>query len=568
MYDYSNNEPRNEKEQVAIYCRVSTQDQVKEGHSLTEQEYRLRKLCDYKEYEIIDIYVDEGISAKNTNRPQFKRMLEDIKSKKINRIVAYKLDRITRSIRDLEELVQFIEENNCHLECAVEEINTSNANGRFFIRMLTVLSQLEIERCSERTLMGLEGALKSKHSIQCPLGYKKVNKRLEIDENTAPIVQKIFQDYLNGKSAWRIAVDMTEAKILNKSWISTTIDRILANKIYTGEYVANTKSKISKPVIIKDFAPPIIGMQTWIKTVEQRNINSHSHYVKYDYIFKKKIICNNCGSILNTTSATGNNGIIQLYYRCNKCKKIANFNEKKLEKIFINQINDIFDFYSLLDSSFVISSTTNYSKELTTAKNNLKIIENKEEKAKNILLEGLITPKELRSTLDMLVEEKKEILSKQAEFNYMKKNLLTTNNFFSKHNTQDIDDYLRISHYVKFNELWTKLSNSQKGNIIANFIENITVDMDSKKNLKIIKINFNEKQLANVCYKFRCEIFNAMYSSEDKQQVIKDLKYNYDSLERYYKISKMTLTGKIVNITDTLVDDIIYDLAKTTIVLI
>lgn len=160
-------------ERVAIYCRVSTQDQVREGHSLSEQECRLRKLCDYKEYQIVDIYVDEGISAKDTNRPQFQRMLDDVKSGRINRIVAYKLDRVTRSIRDLEELVQFLETYNCSLECAVEEINTSNANGRFFVRMLTVLSQLEIERCSERTLVGLEGALKQKHSIQCPLGYKK-----------------------------------------------------------------------------------------------------------------------------------------------------------------------------------------------------------------------------------------------------------------------------------------------------------------------------------------------------------------------------------------------------------
>ena len=152
-------------ERVGIYCRVSTQDQVREGFSLSEQEERLRKLCDYKEYEIIDVYIDEGISAKDTNRPHFQRMLNDVKNGRINRIVAYKLDRVTRSIKDLEELVQFLETYNCSLECAVEEINTSNANGRFFVRMLTVLSQLEIERCSERTIVGIDGALKKRINV-------------------------------------------------------------------------------------------------------------------------------------------------------------------------------------------------------------------------------------------------------------------------------------------------------------------------------------------------------------------------------------------------------------------
>lgn len=179
-------------ERVGIYCRVSTQDQVREGFSLSEQEERLRKLCDYKEYDIIDVYIDEGISAKDTNRPHFQRMLNDVKNGRINRIVAYKLDRVTRSIKDLEELVQFLETYNCSLECAVEEINTSNANGRFFVRMLTVLSQLEIERCSERTIVGLDGALKAKHTPICPYGFKKENKCLVIDEVTAPTIRRIF----------------------------------------------------------------------------------------------------------------------------------------------------------------------------------------------------------------------------------------------------------------------------------------------------------------------------------------------------------------------------------------
>ena len=74
------------------------------------------------------------------NRPAFQEMLADMKKGKINYIVAYKLDRVTRSVRDLEELIAQLEMNNCYLVCDKDDVNTSSANGRFFVRMLTTLS--------------------------------------------------------------------------------------------------------------------------------------------------------------------------------------------------------------------------------------------------------------------------------------------------------------------------------------------------------------------------------------------------------------------------------------------
>jgi len=141
-----------EKKIAGIYIRVSTEDQAREGFSLGEQKEKLMDLCKFKGYEVYEIYEDAGISAKDIkHRPAFQKMLNDIKEGEINYIVAYKLDRITRSVRDLEELISKLEKYNCYLVCDRDDVNTSTANGRFFIRMLTVLSQLEIEITSERT---------------------------------------------------------------------------------------------------------------------------------------------------------------------------------------------------------------------------------------------------------------------------------------------------------------------------------------------------------------------------------------------------------------------------------
>ena len=184
----------NERMIAAVYIRVSTEDQAREGFSLGEQKEKLLQLCAFKGYEVFKVYEDAGISAKDMeHRPAFQEMLQDMRAGKINYIVAYKLDRVTRSVRDLEELISQLEKYNCYLVCDRDDVNTSTANGRFFVRMLTVLSQLEIEIVSERTKFELNGAIKSSHLPgPAPLGYKKDgNKKTIIDETTKPIIERI-----------------------------------------------------------------------------------------------------------------------------------------------------------------------------------------------------------------------------------------------------------------------------------------------------------------------------------------------------------------------------------------
>ena len=148
---------------VGIYPRVSTEDQSRFGFSLDEQEESLKRLCEWKGYKIYKIYREEGVSAKSMNRPKFQEMIQDMKDGKINKILVYKLDRLTRSIQDLETICKLLEEYKCDLESECEEINTSTPTGVFFMRMTTILAQLEIERTSERTKFGLMGAAKKGH---------------------------------------------------------------------------------------------------------------------------------------------------------------------------------------------------------------------------------------------------------------------------------------------------------------------------------------------------------------------------------------------------------------------
>lgn len=152
------------------------------------------------------ILMQESVQGHGVKRPDFERMINDVKNGTINLICVYKLDRFTRNIQDLESVVAMLEQYNCGLESAVEEINTTTANGKFFIRMLTVLSQLEIER----TKVGVIGAIKKGHLTTTPFGYKKDGKKVIINEEQAAIGKEIFRLYLEGKFGCLIAQMMNQ----------------------------------------------------------------------------------------------------------------------------------------------------------------------------------------------------------------------------------------------------------------------------------------------------------------------------------------------------------------------
>jgi len=283
----------NEERKVAgIYIRVSTEDQAREGFSLGEQKEKLLQLCKFKEYEVFKIYEDAGISAKDmTHRPAFQEMLADMKKGKINYIIAYKLDRVTRSVRDLEELIAVLEKHNTYLVCDRDDVNTSTANGRFFVRMLTVLSQLEIEIVSERTKFGLNGAIKSGHLPgTISLGYKKDgNKKTVIDETTKDIVIRIYNMYLEGKSYQQIANILKEEKILEpKQWRDSTIQKILENRVYMGDYEQYKRiGKIQsiEPIIYMNVVEPIISRAMWEEAQIQKEKNQRAYARDRVYIF-------------------------------------------------------------------------------------------------------------------------------------------------------------------------------------------------------------------------------------------------------------------------------------------
>jgi site-specific DNA recombinase len=479
----------NEKKIAGLYIRVSTEDQAREGFSLPEQEKRLRAMCEYKGYEIYKLYKDAGISAKTGNtRPAFEELLQDIRDKKCNTIVVLKLDRLTRSVFDLEGIMNFLEENNAYLDCANEEINTTNSSGKMVARLLTTVSQNEIERTSERTKFGLSGAIKEGHiPVRAPLGYKYIDKKLVPDSLTKDIVIRIYNLYFEGKSYYNIATIFNEEQVLGKTnWKDTGILRIISNEVYKGDYVHGKRT--NHPTLYKDVVEPIISKEMWENCQVQKKKNQKNYMRTQTYIFLQKLKCPKCGRIL----AGGASHKIKsdkwyFYYRCENCKN--NIHENKIEDKIKNLLADILEYDNVVNEFFlpVLKSKVDNPKE--QLEKELKNLNNKQDRIRKAYIDELFTEEEFKQESKLIENQIEIINSKLLENSQAEQLNFTTEDILLKRDMDFINKVkLPISYYA-FNDNWDLLDRDIKADIVMRYIDDIELELKNNK-YEVKQINF------------------------------------------------------------------------------
>ncbi len=476
------------KKNAAIYCRVSTEDQAREGYSLPEQQEKLKDLCKYRDYNIYGIYEDAGISGKDMeHRPQFQKMLESVRDGKVNVIVAYKLDRLTRSVRDLEILISELEKYNCSLECAMDDINTSTANGRFFVRMLTVLSQLEIERVSERTKFGMVGAIKDGHiPVRKTLGFMRKDKKLIINPAESEIVERIFNLYYKGKSYQQIANIFNEEKVLNKKWNDTTILKTLSNPLYKGDFVSGTRT--GNPVLYENVVESIISKKLWEECQEQTRKNTRNYTRRNDYIFFQKIICPNCHKIM-ACKAPGGSKKKYIYYQCNSCKTYIR--EDKLIELLIDEITQIIEYDSIVKKHFapLLKKKLENTNELLLKE--LKTLKDKIIRLKDAYLNEIIILEEYKEDKNYLENRIKDIERKIKEEQDLEQYNFTFEDIMLKRDIESVKSFINPFYELNFQSKWNELPISERQELITSYIDNIEV-VKNDKDIKIKHINFRK----------------------------------------------------------------------------
>ena len=479
----------NEKKIAGLYIRVSTEDQAREGFSLPEQEKRLRAMCEYKGYEIYKLYKDAGISAKTGNtRPAFEELLQDIRDKKCNTIVVLKLDRLTRSVFDLEGIMNFLEENNAYLDCANEEINTTNSSGKMVARLLTTVSQNEIERTNERTKFGLSGAIKEGHiPARAPLGYKHIDKKLVPDPLTKDIVIRIYNLYFEGKSYYNIATIFNEEQVLGKTnWKDTGILRIISNEVYKGDYVHGKRT--NHPTLYKDVVEPIVSKEMWDNCQVQKKKNQKNYMRTQTYIFLQKLKCPKCGRIL----AGGASHKIKsdkwyFYYRCGNCK--SNIHEDKIEDKIKVLLADILEYDNVVNEFFlpVLKSKIDNPKE--QLEKELKSLNNKRDRIRKAYIDELFTEEEFKQESKLIENQIEMVNSKLLENSQAGQLNFTTEDILLKRDMDFINKVkLPISYYA-FNDNWDLLDRDTRADIVMRYIDDIELELKGNK-YEVKQINF------------------------------------------------------------------------------
>lgn len=492
------------KKVCGLYMRVSTEDQAREGFSLPEQKERLEAYCKFKGFVIKDYYTDAGISAKTGNyRPEFERLKEDIKSKKINTIIALKQDRITRSIFDWEELMRFLEENDAYLDCVNDDINTTNANGKMVSRILMSVSQQEIERTSERTKVGLAGAIKQGHiPHQAPLGYKHENKKLVIDHLTKDVVIRIFELYHKGMSYQKISTLFNKEQVLGKTnWRDSSIVAILENEIYKGDFVHGKRTK--HPTYYENVVEPIVSKEMWEECQVQKKKNSKSYQRTLTYLFLQKLRCPKCNRILGGKATQKKNGNIYYYYYCHDCK--INFKESLVEEYFNDFVNELVEYDSVVNQFFLPMIKQKFDEPQEELKKDINKQKDKLDRIKRAYINGVFSLEEynderklVESSLEKLQNELDEATSCET-LNFTPQDILLK---------RDIDYINKVKlekEYKERTKTWKDYTREEKSELIMKYVDDIKLGILNNY-IYVDNINFRE----SICKPCN-ELFDAGY---------------------------------------------------------
>lgn len=529
---------------AGIYIRVSTFDQAREGFSLREQEERLKEFCKFKRYNIYKVYQDAGISAKNDKRPAYQEMIEDVKKGNINVIVALKLDRLTRSVYDIEKLMKFVNDYECDIDCMADESNTTTSNGRMVMRIMTSVSQNEIEKCSERTKFGMAGAIKNGHiPNRTGLGFKRENKKLVPDPLTKDIIVRIFDLYLEGKSHQAIANIYNKEKVLGKTnWYDSTIQKILSNELYKGDYVNGKRTK--HPTYYENVIEPIVSKEKW-KSCQYQKLRNARHYERTAiYLFTNKLKCSKCGNFLGGHATTKTNGKKYYYYKCNTCKTY--FNEIDIEKelkafmLELSKQDDLINnYYTPFIKSKLEDKTEDYKKEI-------KDLDKQLDRIKTAYIKGVVKLEDFDKEIKHIEYQKSDLEKRQKGQKQYEDLSFTLNDLLIIQDIQEIEFYTNPD--VLNN--WSNKSKEDKQKIIGKYIDNITIEKKNNK-FEISNIEFRKNYLEDMIYnhyKFNtpCNVY--MYEDEygiplklnHELKTMKEAENYFKRLEKYvgdYKLN-------------------------------
>lgn len=367
------------KVRLAAYCRVSTEQEEQENSFRNQVDYYTRFVQTHPEYELVDIYADEGISGTNTKkREHFKRMIADCEAHKIDMVITKSISRFARNTQDCLENYRKLKNLGITVVFEKENISSADTTGKLLLTILSSLAQDESRNISENTKWGIRSKFQKgiPHINTCKfMGFDKAEDgRLVVNEEEAKLVRRIYREFLEGFTCSAIAARLNAEGIPGVSgepkWLRVTIESMLKNEKYMGDsllqktYTADflTKKQVKNDgevtqYYVKDSHAGIISREEWNAVQQEferieRFMKDH-HLTRYGYggeirPFASKIICGECCGVYGRKAHAGREK--ETYWQCNtrcyngpKSCRGENVREAVIHRVFIEAWNSVVD---------------------------------------------------------------------------------------------------------------------------------------------------------------------------------------------------------------------------------
>lgn len=467
---------------VAIYIRVSTQEQAKEGYSIPAQKDKLIAFSKAKNWRIFDTYIDDGYTGTNLDRPALKSLLENLKS--IDIVLVYKLDRLSRSQKDVLYLVEekFLE-NDVDFVSILESFDTTTPFGRAMLGILAAFAQLERDTIIQRSKLGKERRAKEGkwRGGPVPLGYDYINGKLAINEYEASIIRRIFEKYISGSGMDNISKELNSKGYRSKQnakFTSSKIKTYLSNSIYAGMIPY-------KDTVFTGDHKSIIDLDTFNLVQSLMKDRSYSFHKTSGSLLGGLMICGECGAKLFRRKVRN-----YYYYTCytyhgspshmvtDKGCNLGYINSASIENEIISKLcyfdDDKYILHSLAKGLLALNETNasealihNLKKELSKATNELS-------RWYTAYGKGDMDYNEVNERIKLASMKKKNI-EDQISSILQSNNETQTNHIKIEELEQIIQD---------FNSIWKNATHQERKIILKGFIRSIIVFKDKPPLIK------------------------------------------------------------------------------------
>ncbi|CAM3901389.1 recombinase family protein [Alicyclobacillus pomorum] len=457
---------------IALYCRVSTDEQAQHGFSIDHQKERLAAFCESQGWKDYEHYVDDGYTGTNLNRPQLTRLIRHIRSGRVNMVVVYKIDRLSRKLRDALYLLEDVfEANGAAFRSATEPFDTSTPIGKAMLGILAVFAQLERDTIVERSRTGKRQRTRRGlwYGGPIPYGYEwsTEQQRLIVVPQQADLVREMFSRVLKGQSYTSIGRWLDKREKGRFFSHHKTFLYMVTNPIYMGKlnYDGN---------LVDGLHDPIVDEETWYAVQEEIRKRKKGRSPYGRYLLSNLLICGECGSTMKHIHYKRDNGRSEHnYYLCSSkhaghssCSN-RYFKRDELEASVIRALQDeaTIDPELLREELRERNTDNDIDQAIASISAEIQSIDDKLERWYTAFENGSIDEAKVVARVNALEEEKKALLTRLDELEMMQ--------------PDDTFEEIRTSLYQIRNQ-WENLNETERSMILRTAIHKVTVYKDGR----------------------------------------------------------------------------------------